>query len=352
MKRVLLAFLVMVAGCRKAGATEWTRPPVIDVHGHLDPSAFARIGRIMDRSGIEVLVNLSGGSWPEEIAASEALSKALGGRILNFYNPDWDDRDEPWWGDREAQRLEDAVLHHGFRGLKIAKALGLYLRDGAKVLIDVDDPRLDPLWEAAGMLGVPVAIHVGDPKAFWKPATPDNERYEELAVHPGWSFYGEPVPTQEALIEALERVIDRHPETTFICVHFGNDPEDPDYVARLLERYPNAFVDIAARVPELGRQEAGRMHDLFVRFQDRIVFGTDIGIGRFGLMLGSSGNDEPGEDDAARFYATTFRWLETADRQFDHPTPIQGRWKIDGIALPPEVLEKIYRTNALRLLTR
>ena len=103
---------------------------------------------------------------------------------------------------------------------------------------------------------MPVVIHVGDPKAFWKPPTPDNERYDELKAHPEWSFYGQPVPSWAELFAAFERLVARHPKTTFIGVHFGNDPEDPARVAQLLDKHPNLVLDTAARVPEIGRQPA------------------------------------------------------------------------------------------------
>ena len=304
----------------------------------------------MDRSGIAVIANLSGGNFSGGLAGAVRLAERLRGRVVNFYNVDWEGVDEPWWGVREAAGLEQAVRRFGYRGLKVSKALGLAVRDPSGVLVDVDDPRLDPLWAKAGELGVPVAIHTGDPKAFWLPPTPDNERYEELGVHPGWSFYDKPVPSREALLAARDRVLDRHPLTTFICVHFGNNPEDLDYVEALLERYPNAVVDIAARIPEIGRHPPERVRALFVRFSRRILFGTDIGIYTGGLMLGSTGNEEPTEDDAARFYATHWRFLETRDRAFAHPTPVQGKWTIDGIGLPEAVLERIYRGNAAQLL--
>ncbi len=325
------------------------RVPVIDFHTHLDPRAADRVARIMDASGIERMVNLSGGTFPG-LRRAERLARRLPGRIVNFYTPDWSGIDEPWWGVREARRLEAAVTQHGFRGLKISKALGLYVRDRAYALIEVDDPRFDPLWARAGELGVPVAIHTGDPKAFWEPVTPANERYAELSVHPSWSFHGDAYPSRRALLKARNRVIERHPLTTFVCLHFGNNPEDPADVRRLLEAHPNAMVDVAARIPEIGRHPPAVIWQLFVDFQDRILFGTDMGISRRGLMLGSTGTDEPTEADAAAFYRTHWRFFETADRGFAHPTPIQGDWTIDGIALPPAVLEKLYRLNALKLL--
>jgi len=216
--------------------------------------------------------------------------------------------------------------------------------------MEVDDPSLDPLWAAAGRLDVPVYVHVAAPKAFFQTCDATNERWKELSVHPHWCFHGKDYPSFDHLLDAFERVVAKHPETTFIAVHFGNDAEDPERVDRTLAAYPNYYVDVAARVPEFGRHDAKRMHDFFMKWQDRILFGTDMGISPRHLMLGSSGDDNPTTDDARKYYSTQFRYFETWDAQIESPTPIQGDWKIDSIGLPPTVLEKLYRKNSEKLL--
>jgi predicted TIM-barrel fold metal-dependent hydrolase len=239
--------------------------------------------------------------------------------------------------------------------VKIAKGLGLGYTDGHGNLVPVDDPGLDPLFEAAGRLGLPIFIHTGDPKAFWLPPAPGNERFDELRVHPGWSFFDAPV-SWEQLYEQFERRVARHPNTKFIGVHFGNNPEDPARVAQMLDKYPNLYVDTAARLPAIGRPDAAhdaqKMRALFVRLQDRILFGTDVGVGLDPqeLMLGSTGETPPGPADVERFFTSSWRYFETEDRNIPTPTPIQGRWNIDGIGLDRDVLEKVYSKNAMRLL--
>jgi len=154
------------------------------------------------------------------------------------------------------------------------------------------------------------------------------------------------------LLNALDRVIARHPLTTFVCVHFANNSEDIDWVDAALDRNPNMMADLAARIPEIGRHDPKKVHRLFLKHQDRILFATDFMV-YSRLTLGSGGSGPaPTDDDALGFYAKHWRWLETWDRQFEHMTPIQGDWKIDGIGLPPEVLRKIYFDNARKLLVR
>lgn len=328
---------------------EETRPLIIDVHAHIMPSGLERLTKIMKTNGIEIMVNLSGGSNVRAFQLRRQMSELVPG-LLHFYTPAWRERIEPGFGAREAAKLKVAVSTFGYRGLKIAKALGLYLSDELGRRIPVDWPELDPLWAMAGRLGVPVAIHTSDPRAFWDPLDPLNERYEELSLHPNWSFHGPEYPPREMLLDERDRVIARHPSTTFIAVHLANSPEDLDAVDLLLQRHPNVVVDISARVPEIGRHDPKRVREFFITHQDRILFGTDLGLSRQGLMLGSSGADTPTLEDVKPFFDAHYEFLETHTRDLRHPTPVQGDWSIDGIGLPTQVLRKIYRDNAIRVL--
>jgi predicted TIM-barrel fold metal-dependent hydrolase len=340
-----------------SGGALTPRLPRIDVHTHITPDGVERALALMDKWGIDAMVNLSGmypGPPRYMLETQLAAAKKAGGRIAVFANVDFRAvRFRPNdYGAYLAAELEEAK-QQGAVGLKISKALGLgYPAPDMKRLLAVDDPGLDPLFEKAGALGMPVAIHTGDPKAFWKPADRKNERYDELKAHPDWSFHGEPVPSWEALYQAFERRVARHPGTTFIGVHFGNAPEDPGLVARMLDKYPNLYVDTAARVPEIGRHNPEKMRRFFEKYQDRVLFGTDTGIGasQDEMMYGSNGADPPTEEDEVRFFTATWRYFETGDRKFEHPTPIQGRWRIHGVALPEPVLRKIYFENAARVL--
>jgi hypothetical protein len=310
----------------------------------------------MDEWGIDGVVNLSGmypGPPRGMLETQLAAAATAGGRIAVFMTPNFKlVRALKNYGEAMAAELSEGK-RLGARGLKITKGLGLgYPAPDGQHLLAVDDPGLDPLFERAGALGMPVAIHVGDPKAFWKPVSPDNERWDELRVHPEWSFAGPGIPSWQQLYDAFERLVARHKKTTFIGVHFGNDPEDPDNVARMLDRHPNLYIDTAARVPEIGRHPQEKMRRFYAKYQDRVLFGTDTGIGAedADMMYGSTGANVPTRADEVRFFTATWRYFETSDRQFESPTPIQGRWKIDGVGLPESILRKIYFENAARLL--
>jgi predicted TIM-barrel fold metal-dependent hydrolase len=325
------------------------RFPVVDAHNHLGP-AFggelatrppAELIATLDECGVSTLVDLDGGQGEPLSAEIDRWQTAHPGRVVVFAGLDYDAwANDAAFGDTEAERLRDSAAR-GARGLKVWKTLGLRARDPAGRLVAVDDGRLDPLWAAAAELDLPVLIHIADPIAFFEPLDPSNERWEELHAHPDWHFWPtrppgddrDGFPPFDELLAALERLIARHPRTTFVGAHVGCAAEDLRLVSRLLDEYPNFNVDIAARLGELGRQPYST-REFFLRHADRILFGVDMA---------------PDPD----LYAIHYRFLETLDQSFDYGTdlvPGQGRWQIHGIGLPDDVLRKVYADNALRIL--
>ena len=285
---------------------------LIDLPQHVDYTEehLRRCIQIMDAAGIGIVVNLSGGTVthkPGEVSEfqrnQELADRLFPGRFVHYFNLDYTGWDEPDFAQRAVQQAEEA--HRlGAAGFKEFKRLGLYLRNQAGRLIKVDDPKLDPFWERLGELGLPVSIHVADPQAFWRPYDASNERWAELKDHPAW-WFGDPqkYPPFYELLNALDRVIARHPQTTFVCVHFANNAEALDWVDAALDRRPNMLADIAARVPEIGRHDPAKVRALFIKHQDRILFGTDFQV-YDRLILGSSGNEPPPTDaQAVEFFA-------------------------------------------------
>jgi predicted TIM-barrel fold metal-dependent hydrolase len=334
------------------GQPDFARGPIIDSHTLITPldESIKTALALFSKVGVVKFCNKNGGYLGSPLFdATLRVKHELKDRFEFFANLDWEGVEKRGWARREADRLEHEIAL-GAKGLKIFKSLGLSARDAKGKLIAVDDPSLDPIFERAGRLNAIVALHVGDPKAFFLPPTPDNERYDELSLAPDWSFYGGDYPSQENLLKQQINRIKRHPKTTFLLIHFGNDAEDLDYVERLLATYPNVYTDISARVPEIGRHPANKVRDLFIRFQDRILFGTDLALSPDNMQLGSVSTKPETFDDAVEFYRKHFRFLESDEKQIDHPTPIQGRWKIDAINLPMPVLRKVYYDNAERLI--
>lgn len=310
--------------------------PVIDVHTHtndamgigdqVDP---AKLVAMMDRDNIKTIVILTG-LWGEKLqAVLDKMVKPYPGRFIAFTQLDWSKIDDPNFSALMVKQVDDSV-RRGARGLKVLKQLGLGVRDKSGKLVPIDDARLDPVWEECGRLHIPVFIHVGDPEAFFRPIDASNERYEELIEHPDWSFYGPRFPSLQELLAQRDRMFAKHPHTTFVALHFGSWPENLDFVEQTLIRFPNVMIETGAREGELGRQPR-RTRELFLKYPDRIMFGTDEGTGE-------------------AMYQNYFRWLETDDEYFPYAQyPAQGRWMIYGLALPDDVLEKVYHRNAEKL---
>ena len=325
---------------------------IIDSHVHIRPDmmSLAQALEVFDNSGVKEFVAKSGGAYgTPRYFATLAMKRVLGDRFEFFCNIYWDNIDSPSFGVVTAAGLEKAAAT-GAKGFKIFKALGLHVRTANGKLVPVDDPRLDPIFEKAGELGLIAAIHTADPVAFFEPVNPQNERYAELSIADSWSFHGKEFPGHDELLAQRDRRIARHPKTRFLLIHLANYPEDLDYVDKLLDRFPNVWVDTSARVPEFGRHPPEQVRAFFIKHQDRILFGSDFISNPGGMQLGSVSEKEPTIADAIIFFNRHWKYFETDERQMAHPTPIQGDWKVDGINIPQNVLQKIYRTNAEKLI--
>ncbi len=332
------------------------RYPVIDFHTHItwsgeltggDKITFnappATLLPVMDRRNVRTMVNLTGGYGDGLREAIRELPGSYPDRFAVFTEPSWNKIEDPDYPQFQAGQIE-AAHKAGARGLKILKILGLYLREhvtGGK-LVAIDDHRFDPMWETAGALNMPVAIHSSDPEAFFLPVDRFNERWEELHAHPDWSFYGNDFPSNDELQEARRRVMRRHPKTQFVCLHVA-DSENLAYVSECMDSHPNMSVDIAARIGELGRQPRAA-RTFMDRYQDRVIFGTDAV---------PNGREFPQQLFGDDLYEIYYRFLETDDEYFDYApakVPPQGRWRIYGLGLSDSILHKLYWQNAARLL--
>ena len=211
----------------------------------------------MDAAGVERLVDLDGG-WGDGLRREiERWQEPLPGRVAVFAGLDYERwAADPRFGETEATRLREGVAA-GARGLKVWKLLGLRARDPRGRLVAVDDARLDPLWAAAGELGVPVTIHVADPVAFFEPLDERNERWEELHAHPDWHFWPtrppgrtdlDGFPPFDELIDGLEAVVVRHPGPPSSVPTWAAPPRTSPGSPTILERAPNFNVDLAARI--------------------------------------------------------------------------------------------------------
>lgn len=316
---------------------------VIDAHNHLgadfgggwDKKPVSQLIDHLDEAGVSLYVDLDGG-WGEHILNQhlDLFKQAAPERFQVFGGVDWSQWPEmgsqfPEWA---AARLK-VQKERGAQGLKIWKPFGLHVCDENGQLARVNDRRLDIIWQTAGELGLPVLVHVADPVAFFDPLDETNERWEELGAHPDWAFPSPPFPSFLSIVNDFADMITRNTGTTFIGAHVGCYAENLAWVASVLDKCPNFYIDISARIAELGRQPYTARR-FFTRYADRILFGTDMG------------------PDVAT-YRIYYRFLETDDEHFAYSAgeiPDQGRWAIYGLGLEDEVLEKVYAKNARKVL--
>ncbi len=308
--------------------------PFIDIHGHQNltrpDSVLGALVEEMDRIGLRTMINLSGGSG-EQLAAQVRNARAkFPGRFAVFANIDWNRINEPNFARDAAAQLERDVKQGGAVGLKIFKNLGMDVYWSDSTRVRTDDPRLAPIWEMAGTLGIPVLIHTAEPAAFFEPLDEHNERYLELTLFPGRTRPADKYPPFDSLMAEQHRMFKRHANTKFISAHLSWLGQDLGRLGRTLDSIPNMYVEVAAALYEIGRQpRAGR--EFFTKYQDRILMGKDT----FG------GQDE---------FAVYFRIFETNDEYFPWYRKRHAFWGMYGLGLSDEVLQKIYYRNALAIV--
>ena len=321
--------------------------PAIDVHFHFDSDFLTEedkrilipenLIKAMDSVGVKTIINLDNKDLERML---NQYSKPYPDRFINFAHVTF-----------PAHIITDSVLASradefekwvkmGVRGMKMGKQINIWFRDSSGRFIPADDPRLEPLWVKAVELGIPVIWHATDPTAFWEPVSRFNERFTELGRYPFWSYYGPEFQSKEAICKQRENVLKRNPNTTFIGAHFGQNADDLNYISYLLDTYPNYYIEFGAVLSDLGKQPY-TARKFFIKYQDRILFGTDGGSMHIkGWTI-------------EKVYRAYFEFLETDNEYIDYPLQgaiNQGNWKIYGINLPDEVLEKIYYKNAEKIL--
>jgi predicted TIM-barrel fold metal-dependent hydrolase len=291
----------------------------------------ARLVESMDRMRVETIVNLDGTSYRELQANLDRYDQRYPGRFATFAHLPYEAvLSDPSRGTHYVQ----AATRLGARGIKVWKDLGLSVRDATGMRVPICDRRLHGAWEAAAEAGVPVLIHPSEPRPFFDAPDRLNERVEELREHHRLQLHRGNGPSWNQLLDEFEALVESAPDTTFIAAHLANCGDDLDTCDDLFARHPNLFMDISARLAELGRQPR-RARAFLLRHRHRVLFGTD---------------NFPPTSQELRVWV---RALETEDEYFPYTSgrPIQGRWMIYGLGLDNDVLADIYHRNARRLLS-
>jgi len=305
--------------------------PFIDVHNHQFTMPIKNLDDLvteMDELNMKVMVNLSGFRGKYLEWSLDNVKENYGNRFIIFLNIDFEELDDDGWPENTLKLIEDAKKL-GVKGLKVYKNLGLTETDNEGKRIAVDDPRLDPIWIKCGELGIPVLIHTGEPRAFWKPKDKYNERWLELKQYPSRYKNLQKNPSFNEIMNEQHNVFRKHPETKFINAHLGWYGNDLEQLGKLMDEMPNMYTEIGAVVAELGRQPRYARNWL-IKYQDRVMMGKD-----------TYKKEE---------YYVYFRVLETDDEYFDYYRKRHAHWKMYGLNLPDSVLKKIYYKNAMNVI--
>jgi predicted TIM-barrel fold metal-dependent hydrolase len=308
--------------------------PVIDFHGHptsqmQDATALEAMGAEMDalNIGLMLTANNTSGDALKRQSALVAASPMMKDRVRILTGIDFRNVG-PGWGDRAVAQLEADIAAGAVGVGEIGKGLGLSYKKADGSRLRIDDPDLDPVWEAAARLRVPVFIHTADPQEFWDDIDYRNERWLELALFPGRRYPKDQYPSFEQLMTERDNLFKRHPRTTFVAAHMGWHANDLARLGRMFDAMPNVYAEVGAVLYDIGRQPRGA-HDFFVKYQDRLLFGKD--------------SYQPEE------YPYYWRVFETRDEYFDYYRHYHAFWKLYGIDLPDSVLKKVYYQNALKI---
>ena len=312
--------------------------PVIDWHGHPDDPFLATteglssLGAELDGINVRVMVVADDMTGEELRRAAELVrsSPSMKDRVRFLAGIDFRDVG-PGWSARATAQLERDVAAGAVGVGELSKRFGLSIKKADGTRLKLDDPELDPIWDACARLHLPVFIHTADPAQFFQPVDYANERWLELSLFPNRRYPPDKFPSFEQLLAERDNLFRRHPNTTFVAAHLGWEGNDLARLGRLLDELPNVYTEVGAVLYDIGRQPRVA-HDFFIKYQDRILFGKD--------------SFQPVE------YPFYWRVFETHDDYFDYYRAYHAFWKLYGIDLPDDVLKKLYFKNALKLAPR
>ena len=303
--------------------------PAIDVHAHVNartPQQVADWVRTMDEAGVEKTVILTGAIGAQFDALVELYLKPYPSRFVLFCGIDTKDINRPDYPERAAAELA-RCYRKGARGTGELSDKGWGFGGSTNIPRDgrlhPDDPRLDPFWNKCAELKIPANIHVSDHPSAWQPPdvyqerTPDYQHFNQT---------GKDVPSYAELIGTRDKALAKHPKTTFIACHLGNQGNDLTTLGKVLDMYRNLYLDFSARDYELGRTPRAALRFL-TKYRDRVMFGTDMG-------------------RELSMYRAWWRLLESADEFM----PGRVWWRYYGLELPTPVLDALYRGTAKKVL--
>jgi predicted TIM-barrel fold metal-dependent hydrolase len=318
----------------------------IDVHAHLFDDSPELVG-MARRLNLRVVNICYCGNKPEWLVPAEDRAE----RLYRRYHPtfffgstfDLTRRNEPDYVNDVIAWLE-ASFEAGAVLTKIWKEVGMSLRTPSGAYLMPDDPLFDPIFEFLIDRGKPLMSHFADPIDAWLPLDPGSPHYGYYSKNQDWYMYGrDGAPSHAEILDACDHMLAKHPDLVMIAAHLGSMEHDLDGLAARLDRYPNLYVDVSGRTYTLFPQPRSRVRDFFTTYEDRILYGVDAG----DFVPGRASSPEERcaiANEMEQAYRTDYRFYAGAGIQR------LGQENIEGLALPVEILDKLYHANATRLM--
>lgn len=319
---------------------------LVDAHAHMAADSLEGAALLAELDVLVLNISLgldAHGRWraPADFGARHfsELARAEPRRFAwctSFDLPRFDDAE---YAERVIAELEQDMAA-GAIACKVWKNLGMDVRDRNGDFVLIDHPILEPVFRHLERRGLPVVLHVGEPKACWLPLDRKSPHYDYYSEHPQWHMHGRSdVPSWQQLLAARDRLLVRHPKLGVVGAHLASIEHDVSELAARLDRFPHLAVDTGGRLLDLALQETGKVRAFFERYADRILFGSDICLPRAHSEM-SDGEKQRSLAEIRHAYELGLAYYTTA-RQLE-----QGRHCFQGLALPEHVQRRIFGANA------
>lgn len=335
-----------VSGCQEDQyytMEDFSKVDKIDAHVHINTDDNALVEQAMKDKFDLLTINVEVPNYPsleQQLKYAMEQKEVFPGNVHFLSTFETETIQVPDWQNRAIEQIKTSI-NQGSIGIKVWKNIGMVLRDPDGDFIQIDDARFDPIFKYLEANGIPVCGHIGEPKNCWLPLeemTVNNDR-NYYRRNPQYHMYQHPDhPSHEDLIGARDRVLDKFPDLKFIGTHLGSMEWSVDEIAKRLDKYPNMAVDLTARISHIQYQSLedwGRVHQFFLTYQDRIMYGTD-------MHITEDADPEQVKKNAHQTWSMDWQYFVTSDSMQNEK--VNGKFK--GLRLPKKIVDKIYYENA------
>ncbi len=346
---ILSCALLLLNSChsiRYYSLADYSSIKKIDVHSHINSTNSAIAEQAIKDNVVLISVNVEVPNWPS-IDSQEYFAILSHKKFPEqlFYVTTFETKtiNQPGWSNSQITRIKES-LDSAAVGVKVWKNIGLVIKDKDSNFIMIDSPLFDTIFDFLEKNNIPVIGHLGEPKNCWLPLdqmTTKNDR-NYFSKHPEYHMYLHPeYPSYETIIRARDHLLEKHPNLKFIGAHLASLEWDVDEIAKRLDQFPNVSIEPAERMGQLQFQSITnwqKVHDFFIKYQDRIMYGTD-------LLEVRSDNADSTRNKAHNLWLNDWIYLTSGDSL---QSPFVEK-KFKGLRLPKEVVDKIYYKNAEKL---